>query len=91
MNWKNAFELDLGIAQRREQENQPNRKLTGRELFQRDTTLIDSDIKFLTAAGESIESVKIDESLFQNIDDLELDDESDPDDADWHPGQDDSD
>lgn len=90
MNWKNEFEMEMGIAQRREQENLANRKLTGRELFQRDTTLIDSDIKFLTAAGESIDSVKIDESLFQNIDDLELD-ESDPDDDEWTPGQDDSD
>jgi hypothetical protein len=47
----------------------------------RDTTLNESDLKFLMDAGESIESVKIDESLFQNIDDLELtdDDEDDPD------------
>lgn len=54
----------------------------------RDTTLNESDLKFLLAAGESIESVKVDESLFQNLDDLELGSD-DEDDDDWVPGKDD--
>lgn len=88
MAWKNQFELDIGIAQKREKAGLENKKLTGKELFLIDTTLNESDIKFLMEAGDSIESVKIDESLFQNIDDLELDSDED-DDADYVPGKDD--
>lgn len=83
LTWRNKFEQDMGIAQRREKLTD-NKKLTGRELFMRDTTLNDSDLKFLLAAGDSVESVKIDESLFQNLDDLEFD--SDDDDEDYVPG-----
>lgn len=54
-----------------------------------DKTLNESDLKFLEAAGDSVENVKIDESLFQNMDDLEFG--SDEDDDDYVPGADDSD
>lgn len=67
-----------------------NQKLTGRELFMHDKTLNDSDLKFLEAAGDSVESVKIDESLFQNLDDLEFGSDDD-DDEDYVPGANDSD
>lgn len=84
MKWKMEFEESMGIAAKREKSND-NKKLTGRELFMRDNTLNDSDIKFLMEAGDSIENVKIDESLFQAIDDIDLDDDDD-DDEDWVPG-----
>lgn len=84
LSWKSAFEYELGITQRKEKALLENRKLTGRELFMQDITLNESDLKFLLEAGDSIESVKIDESLFQNINDLELDDDSD--DEDYVPG-----
>ncbi|KAK9872207.1 hypothetical protein WA026_017006 [Henosepilachna vigintioctopunctata] len=58
------------------------KKLTGRELFMQDNTLNESDFKFL-ADGEEI---KVDESLFQDLDDLNLDD-----DEDYDPTKDDSD
>jgi len=65
------------------------KKLTGKELFLRDNTLNESDIKFLLEAGDSIESVRIDESLFQNIEDLEFDsEEDDDDDEDYVPSKD---
>lgn len=85
------FEQEMGIAQRREKELLENRKLTGKELFLQDTTLNDSDIKFLISQGDSIENVKIDESLFQNLGELDLGDEDDDDseDEDWVPGKDD--
>uniref|UniRef100_A0A0K8TQ58 RWD domain-containing protein n=1 Tax=Tabanus bromius TaxID=304241 RepID=A0A0K8TQ58_TABBR len=83
--WKTQFELDIGVAAKREKALADGKKLTGRELFLRDNTLNESDIKFLLEAGDTIESVKIDESLFQNIDDLELD--SDTDDEDYVPGK----
>lgn len=85
MKWKNEFEIDMGIAEKREKSNIGG-KLTGRELFLRDNTLNESDIKFLMEAGENIENVKIDESLFQNIEDLELDSDDD-DDEDYVPGK----
>lgn len=88
MKWKTQFELDLGISAKREKQNAEGKKLTGRELFLRDNTLNESDIKFLMESNESIENVKIDESLFQNIDDLELDSEDDEDDEDYVPGKD---
>lgn len=87
MKWKMEFEESMGIAAKREKLTD-NKKLTGRELFMRDNTLNESDIKFLIEAGDSIESVKIDESLFQALDDIELDDD-DEDDEDWVPGDDD--
>lgn len=74
----------MGIAKRREKLTD-SKKLTGRELFTRDTTLVDSDLKFLLAAGDSVENVKIDESLFQNLDDLEFGSDDD-DDVDYVPG-----
>lgn len=83
LTWRNKFEQEFGIALKREKLSD-SKKLTGRELFMRDTTLNDSDLKFLLAAGDSVENVKIDESLFQNMDDLEFD--SDEDDDDYVPG-----
>ena len=68
---------------RREKALLNNNKLTGKELFLRDNTLNESDLKFLLEAGDTIENVKIDEALFQNLDDLEL--ESDTDDEDYVP------
>lgn len=87
LKWRTEFEQDMGIAAKREKSTASG-KLTGRELFLRDNTLNESDIKFLLEAGDSIENVKIDESLFQNIDDLELDDDEDSDDPDYEPGKD---
>jgi len=56
-------------------------KLTGRELFMTDKSLNDSDIKFLEASGDT--AVTVDESLFEDLEDLDLDEEDDPD---WNPG-----
>lgn len=46
----------------------------------RDTTLNESDLKFL----DNGDAVKVDESLFQDMDDLDLDDD-DEDDEDFDP------
>ncbi|KAG4080211.1 hypothetical protein HA402_008282 [Bradysia odoriphaga] len=85
--WRNEFELDTGIAAKREKLLGDNKKLTGKELFLRDNTLNESDLKFLLEAGDPIESVKIDESLFQNLDDLDFGSDDD-DDEDYVPGKD---
>lgn len=83
----------MGIAKKREAIERDGKKLTGRELFLQDKTLNESDLKFLddgiyvqncrrclflcvALAGQA---VKVDESLFQDLDDLGLDDEEDED------------
>lgn len=89
LTWRSQFETDTGITQKKEKASQEAKKLTGKELFLRDTTLNESDLKFLLEAGESLENVKIDESLFQNLGDLELEEsDDDSDDDDYVPGQD---
>lgn len=86
MNWRNEFEKEFGIAEKKAKEVDANRKLTGKELFLRDQSLIDSDIIFLQQAGDSIENVKIDESLFQAMDlEGDLPSEDDSDDPDYKP------
>ncbi|KAF2885529.1 hypothetical protein ILUMI_20679 [Ignelater luminosus] len=72
--WKKQFEEDLGIRKKKETNEKENRKLTGRELFITDNTLNESDLKFLDG-----EEVQVDESLFQDLEDLDIDDEDDPD------------
>lgn len=89
MTWKKEFEADMGIAQKREKIQSESKKLTGREMFLTDLTLVESDLKFLMAAGDSVDNVKIDESLFQNLEDLDFG--SDDDDEEYVPGGDDSD
>ncbi|KAK4881890.1 hypothetical protein RN001_005209 [Aquatica leii] len=81
--WKNNFEKDMGIIQKRESADK-GQKLTGRELFMTDNTLNESDLKFLDG-----EEIKVDESLFQDLDDLDIDDEDD--DPDFDPNNFDSD
>ncbi|CAG9136052.1 hypothetical protein JYU34_006481 [Plutella xylostella] len=78
--WRKQFELDMGIAAKRERDAKEKSKLTGKELFLRDQTLNESDLKFL----EDGDAVKVDESLFQDLDDLDI---SDEDDEDYVPGR----
>jgi len=78
--WKKQFEEDLGIRKKREIVEKEGRKLTGRELFITDNSLNESDLKFLDG-----EEVKVDESLFQELDDLDIDDEDD--DPDFDPNK----
>jgi len=57
-------------------------KPSGRELFFNDTTMNDSDVKFLID-GDEDESLDVDESLFDDMGDLDLDDDND--DPDYEP------
>ncbi|XP_063982462.1 RWD domain-containing protein 1 isoform X1 [Diachasmimorpha longicaudata] len=79
MNWKKKFDEEMGHTRRRELALLQGKKLTGRELFMTDNTLNQSDLKFL----DDGDAVKVDESLFQNLDDLDLDDNDD--DPDYDP------
>ncbi|XP_014251888.1 RWD domain-containing protein 1 [Cimex lectularius] len=70
LQWKQAFEIEMGMFDKKEKDDK-NKKLTGRELFMQDKSLNESDLKFLE---EGVEFVKVDESLFQDLEDLEIDD-----------------
>lgn len=43
--WKQAFDEEMGYVFKKEKDK--NKKLTGRELFMIDKSLIESDLKFL--------------------------------------------
>ncbi|KAI1885544.1 hypothetical protein AGOR_G00204880 [Albula goreensis] len=78
LSWKAKFEqeiVELRRKRQKEEEQSGKTKLTGKQLFERDHNLDTSDIQFLEDAANSVE---VDESLFQDMDDLDLD-EDDPD------------
>ncbi|XP_020367238.2 RWD domain-containing protein 1 [Rhincodon typus] len=82
LSWKAKFDAELAEIRRkrqREEEQAGKVKLTGKQLFETDHNLDTSDIQFL----EEGNNVEVDESLFQDMDDLELDD--DDDDPDYNP------
>uniref|UniRef100_A0A3P9JUR8 RWD domain-containing protein 1 n=1 Tax=Oryzias latipes TaxID=8090 RepID=A0A3P9JUR8_ORYLA len=86
--WKARFDLDMAELRRKrqkEEEQSGKPKVTGKQLFERDHNLDTSDIQFLEDAGNSVE---VDESLFQEIEDLDLE-EDDPDFAPLEIGSDD--
>ncbi|XP_048387911.1 RWD domain-containing protein 1 [Stegostoma tigrinum] len=83
LTWKAKFDAELAEIRRkqqREEEQAGKAKLTGKQLFETDHNLDTSDIQFL----EEGNNVEVDESLFQDMDDLELDDDDD-DDPDYNP------
>ncbi|CAM4702254.1 hypothetical protein PO909_009566 [Leuciscus waleckii] len=78
LSWKAKFEqemTELKSKRQKEEEQAGKIKLTGKQLFETDHNLDTSDIQFLEDVGSSVE---VDESLFQDMDDLDLD-EDDPD------------
>ncbi|KAG7469943.1 hypothetical protein MATL_G00134170 [Megalops atlanticus] len=78
LSWKAKFEQEMAELKRKkqkEEEQSGKAKLTGKQLFERDHNLDTSDIQFLEDAANSVE---VDESLFQDMDDLDLE-EDDPD------------
>ncbi|KAK5605670.1 RWD domain-containing protein 1 [Crenichthys baileyi] len=73
--WKAKFDLEMAEFRRKKQKEEEQAgkpKLTGKQLFERDHNLDTSDIQFLEDGGNSVE---VDESLFQDIEDLDLDED----------------
>ena len=87
--WKAEFDAEMSLHKKeKEAAKKDKNKKSGRELFMTDQNLIESDIKFLAESGD--QAVTVDESLFEDLDDLDLDDE-DESDPDWDPEAGDSD
>nr|ALS04740.1 RWD domain-containing protein 1 [Pseudodiaptomus poplesia] len=83
--WKAEFDREQ-LEKKISKEKSSKDKLSGKELFRQDKTLNDSDIKFLANTGDV--AVTVDESLFEDLDDLDLEDEEESDDPGWKPGDD---
>ncbi|CAF1409234.1 unnamed protein product [Adineta steineri] len=72
ITWKVKFDAEQAeLKQKVKVDETEAKKLTGRQLFEKDRSLYDSDIKFIS--GEGGEAVEVDESLFEDMLDLELD------------------
>lgn len=82
MAWKTKFDAERKERKRLEKDSELSKKPTGKELFMTDATLNDSDINFLQEEGDNVE---VDESLFEDMDDLDLDDELDDEDEEDDP------
>ena len=68
IKWKTDFDAERNVFKSNEVVDKV-KKLTGRELFMKDNTLNESDLKFLEEDGEV---VKVNETLFQDLDNLEI-------------------
>jgi len=81
IEWKTKFDEEMTTKKMKEEnvkeKDTSNKKLTGKELFMRDKTLIDSDLTF--DDGDDADAVPIDESLFEDLEDLDIGEEDDDD------------
>ncbi|XP_060567475.1 RWD domain-containing protein 1-like [Ruditapes philippinarum] len=70
--WKTKFDAEMAELNKNRNDNEIARsKLTGKELFLQDASMMESDIQLLQEG----ESVEVDESLFQDMDDLDIGDD----------------
>lgn len=82
LKWKAGFDKEMKELKKNNQDT-ANKKPTGKQLFERDENLFTSDLQF---ANEE-DAVEVDESLFQDLDDLDLEDDGEE----YKPGDDDDD
>jgi len=71
--WKMGFDAEREALKKKvtaKEKETESKKLTGKELFMRDKSLIDSDLKF----DEDEDAGPIDESLFEDMEDLDIED-----------------
>merc|ERR1712071_687236 len=72
LHWKESFDAEMALLKKLPEKEDKDKKLTGRELFLVDKSLINSDLKFLED-GEV--AIRVDESLFQDLEDLDIADQ----------------
>ncbi|ESO84172.1 hypothetical protein LOTGIDRAFT_66926, partial [Lottia gigantea] len=69
--WKKKFDAEMAELKNLKQNSEPtSKKKTGKQLFLEDKSLNDSDVNFSEDAA-----VEVDESLFQDMEDLDIDEE----------------
>ena len=73
LHWKESFDAEMALLKKLPEKEDKDKKLTGRELFLVDKSLINSDLKFLEDGGEV--AIRVDESLFQDLEDLDIADQ----------------
>ena len=79
LKWKASFDKEMKELKKTNQETS-NKKPTGKQLFERDENLFTSDLQYINE-----DQVEVDESLFQDLDELDLDDDGEE----YKPGDDD--
>lgn len=72
--WRTKFEEEMHKNDKTWSAKQEvNKRLTGKQLFEQNKNLIESDLAFLDDQDADID-VKVDESLFQDMEDLDIED-----------------
>jgi len=66
--WKDKFDQERLAEKKKKLPSEQSKKLTGKQLFEKDHTLYDSDMALL----DESDRVEVDESLFQEMEDLDL-------------------
>ncbi|XP_038048027.1 RWD domain-containing protein 1-like [Patiria miniata] len=66
--WKDKFDQERLMAKKKKTTGEQTKKLSGKELFEKDHNLYESDMALL----DENDRVEVDESLFQEMDDLDL-------------------
>ncbi|CAF0786257.1 unnamed protein product [Brachionus calyciflorus] len=72
LKWKTVFDKEMAELRKQTIDNGP-KKTTGKQLFEKDESLFTSDLQFTEGEVE----VEVDESLFQDLDQLDLEDDED--------------
>ncbi|XP_061176639.1 RWD domain-containing protein 1-like [Saccostrea echinata] len=70
--WKAKFDAEMAELKKEKIQKEKSKGLTGKEMFLRDSSMIDSDLQLLESEEDGVE---VDESLFQDMDDLDLEDD----------------
>ncbi|XP_048767899.1 RWD domain-containing protein 1-like isoform X1 [Ostrea edulis] len=70
--WKAKFDAEMAELKKEKIQKEKTKGLTGKEMFLKDSSMIDSDLKLLESEEDS---VQVDESLFQDMDDLDLEED----------------
>lgn len=79
LTWKEKFDKEMAeMTKKNHQQEGPTKRLTGKELFMSDNALDTSDMDLL----DESDKVQVDESLFQDMGDLDLEEELDLEDDD---------
>ena len=86
MKWKMQFDQEMSLLSKQQVDSETTeggpKKLTGRELFEKDKSLNESDLKFIEDDKDisyDLSGVKVDTKLFEDLDELDIEDDDDED------------